>query len=209
MKAKVNNNKKYILIGILSVIGVLILSIGLTYAFMQPILQENSVTDVTLQSCARLSLTNQTSSIALSGTNGGYPMSKNRAFQNTPYSFKVTNSCADQTSYGIYIGTLSTNTLSIENNIHYIITTKGTKTIISEGIVTSSLNQYTAFTEQELSQYNSGIGGTVNAIYQLYSGTLASGVSAEYDLYLYVDSDVTGTDTMGKTFTAGLAVKAS
>ena len=209
MKNKKNSTRKIVLIGLLAILIVIAAAIGLSYAFMKPVVSTESVTTVTLNSCARISLTNTSSSIALSGNNGGYPMSKQKALQNTPYSFTVNNSCTTTSNYSIYLGTLSSNTLTAENNIYYIITTKGTKNIIQEGKILNTLNRFNSFTAEEKTQFNSGTGGTVNAIYELYSSSLATNTSAEYDLYLFIDPEVSDSSTMNKTFTSGLAVKAT
>ena len=106
---------RLIIIGVLSIIIVILLSLGLTKAFMKPVEQGGNLTEISLDSCAKIKLTG-TSSINLSSS---YPMSRNRGLQTTPYSLTVTSYCDSYVGFNLYIATLNTNTLTAEN-IHYI-----------------------------------------------------------------------------------------
>ena len=193
---------RLIIIGILSIIIVILLSLGLTKAFMKPVEQGGNLTEISLESCAKIKLTG-TSSINLSSS---YPMSRNRGLQTTPYSLTVTSYCDSYVGFNLYIATLNTNTLTDEN-IHYILTEKGSKTAVVEGILSSATNGSSDFSDTDKTELNTGLKGTYSKIYKIHNTTVALKGNKQYDLYLFVDESSTNT-SMNKTFKAGVAVKA-
>ena len=199
-----NKNTKIILLSIISVLIIITIVLGITYSFMRPINETSSITSVNLESCANITLTDTGESINLSNS---YPMTKNRAFETTPYTFTVSSSCTDGSGFNLYLATLNTNTLS-DSSIHYIITEHGNKNVITEGILSEATNGVSDFQDYELDELNNGINGTYGSIYRLYTGGIQQDTEVSYDLYLYIDESVTN-ETMGQTFSAGLAVKAS
>ena len=104
------------------------------------------------------------------------------------------------------MATLNTNTL-VDSSVHYIITKQDSKDILAEGILSEATNALSEFTAEEQTQLNNGINGTFGTIYRLYNDSIPLQGEVSYDLYLYVDSDVTDASTMGKTFNAGIAIK--
>ena len=199
-----NKNTKIILLSIISVLIIITIVLGITYSFMRPINETSSITSVNLESCANITLTDTGESINLSNS---YPMTKNRAFETTPYTFTVSSSCTDGSGFNLYLATLNTNTLS-DSSIHYIITEHGNKNVITEGILSEATNGVSDFQDYELNELNNGINGTYGSIYRLHSSGIKYNTEVTYDLYLYIDESVTN-ETMGQTFSAGLAVKAS
>ena len=199
-----NKNTKIILLSIISVLIIITIVLGITYSFMRPINETSSITSVNLESCANITLTDTGESINLSNS---YPMTKNRAFETTPYTFTVSSSCTDGSGFNLYLATLNTNTLP-DSSIHYIITEHGNKNVITEGILSEATNGVSDFQDYELNELNSGINGTYGSIYRLHSSGINYNTEVTYDLYLYIDESVTN-ETMGQTFSAGLAVKAS
>ena len=199
-----NKNTKIILLSIISVLIIITIVLGITYSFMRPINETSSITSVKLESCANITLTDTGESINLSNS---YPMTKNRALQTTPYTFTVSSSCTDGSGFNLYLATLNTNTLS-DSSIHYIITEHGNKNVITEGILSEATNGVSDFQDYELNELNNGINGTYGSIYRLHSSGINYNTEVTYDLYLYIDESVTN-ETMGQTFSAGLAVKAS
>ena len=194
---------RIILLSIISVLIIITIVLGVTYSFMRPGIDTESVTEVTLQSCAKITLEDTDVSIDLNNT---YPMSKNKALQTTPYTFTVTSSCENYVGFNLYLATLNTNTLDA-SNIHYIITKNNSKDILTEGILSNATNAISEFTAEEQTQYNNGINGTFSTIYKLYNDSIPLKGESTYDLYLYVDESVTDASTMNKTFNAGVAVK--
>ena len=199
-----NKNTKIILLSIISVLIIITIVLGITYSFMRPINETSSITSVKLESCANITLTDTGESINLSNS---YPMTKNRAFETTPYTFTVSSSCTDGSGFNLYLATLNTNTLP-DSSIHYIITEHGNKNVITEGILSEATNGLSDFQDYELDELNNGINGTYGSIYRLHSSGINYNTEVSYDLYLYIDESVTN-ETMGQTFSAGLAVKAS
>ena len=200
---KLKPRTRIILLSVISILIVVTIVLGVTYSFMQANIDSSSVTEVSLSSCAKITLSDTGASINLNNTN---PISKNRALQTTPYTFTVTSSCESYVGFNLYLATLNTNTL-VDSSIHYIITRNGSKDILAEGILSDATNALSEFTSDDQNQLNIGINGTFGTIYRLYNDDIPLQGEVSYDLYLYVDSEVTDASTMGKTFNAGIAVK--
>ena len=197
-----SKNTRIIILSILAILIVVVLSIGITTAFMKPVEQGGNLTEISLSSCAKIKLTG-TSSVNLSNS---YPMSRNRGLQTTPYSLTVTSYCDSYVGFNLYIATLNTNTLTDEN-IHYILTSKGSKNVIVEGLLSEATNGVSDFDDASKTELNVGLKGTYGSIYKIYNDSISLKGNEEYDLYLFVDENATNT-TMNKTFKAGVAVKA-
>lgn len=198
-----NKKTRIITLGVLAIMIVICISLGITRAFMKPLGETSSVTEVALSSCAKISLTDK-NSINLSNT---YPMSKNRALQTTPYTFTVSSSCETFVGFNLYLAVPSTNTLPA-SDIHYIITNVGSKEIIADGILSAATNATSSFIAQEKTEYEVGMGGSISAIYQIFNASIPYQGETSYDLYLYLDENATQTTNGSKTFTAAVAVKA-
>ena len=197
-----SNNKKIIIISFVSLVFVLGLVIGITKAFMKPIEQGGNITEVSLNSCAKIKLTS-TSNVNLSSS---YPMSRNKGLQTTPYKFTVTSYCDSYVGFNLYVATLSTNTIDAKY-VRYILTETSTKNVIQEGILSSATNGVSDFTDTEKTELNTGLKGTYGSIYKIHSESIPLKGNISYDLYLFLDGDVADNSTMGKTFKAGIAVK--
>ena len=197
-----SKNTRIIILSILAVLIVVVLSIGITTAFMKPVEQGGNLTEISLSSCAKIKLTG-TSSINLSNS---YSMSRNRGLQTTPYSLTVTSYCDSYVGFNLYIATLNTNTMEA-SNIHYILTEKGSKTAVVEGILSSATDGSSDFSDTDKTELNTGLKGTYSKIYKIHNTTVALKGNKQYDLYLFVDESSTNT-SMNKTFKAGVAVKA-
>ena len=193
---------KIMIISLVSVIFVLLLVLGITKAFMKPIEQGGNITEVSLNSCAKIKLTS-TSNVNLSSS---YPMSRNKGLQTTPYKFTVTSYCDSYVGFNLYVATLSTNTIDAKY-VRYILTETGTKNVIQEGILSSATNGVSDFTDTEKTELNTGLKGTYGSIYKIHSENIPLKGTKSYDLYLFLDGDVADNSTMGKTFKAGIAVK--
>ena len=101
---------------------------------------------------------------------------------------------------------LDTNTIEA-SNIRYILTSKGSKEVVSEGLLSEATNGASDFDDALKTELNAGLKGTYGNIYKIYNDSISLKGNKEYDLYLFVDENATNT-TMGKTFSAGVAVKA-
>ena len=193
---------KIMIISLVSVIFVLLLVLGITKAFMKPIEQGGNITEVSLNSCAKIKLTS-TSNVNLSSS---YPMSRNKGLQITPYKFTVTSYCDSYVGFNLYVATLNTNTIDAKY-VRYILTETGTKNVIQEGILSSAINGVSDFTDTEKTELNTGLKGTYGSIYKIHSENIPLKGTKSFDIYLFLDGDVADNSTMGKTFKAGIAVK--
>ena len=193
---------KIMILSLVSVIFVLLLVLGITKAFMKPIEQGGNITEVSLNSCAKIKLTS-TSNVNLSSS---YPMSRNKGLQTTPYKFTVTSYCDSYVGFNLYVATLSTNTIDAKY-VRYILTETGTKNVIQEGILSSAINGVSDFTDTEKTELNTGLKGTYGSIYKIHSENIPLKGTKSFDIYLFLDGDVADNSTMGKTFKAGIAVK--
>ena len=193
---------KIMILSLVSVIFVLLLVLGITKSFMKPIEQGGNITEVSLNSCAKIKLTS-TSNVNLSSS---YPMSRNRGLQTTPYKFTVTSYCDSYVGFNLYVATLSTNTIDAKY-VRYILTETGTKNVIQEGILSSATNGVSDFTDTEKTELNTGLKGTYGSIYKIHSENIPLKGTKSFDIYLFLDGDVADNSTMGKTFKAGVAVK--
>ncbi len=196
-----SNKKKLIILGVLSVLIILVLVLGITRAFMKPIEETSSITEVSLSSCAKIRLTG-TNSINLSNS---YPMSRNKGLQTTPYSFTVSSSCDTPVGFNLYIATLNTNTLDA-SEIHYIVTNKESKDALAEGVLSNALEDSSSFSDSEKTELNTGLHGTFSNVYKIHNESIPLSGSKDYDLYLFIDENSTNTSE-GKTFNAGVAIK--
>ena len=187
---------------VLAVLIVIVISFGVTKAFMKPVEQGGNLTEIALSSCAKIKLTG-TSSINLSNS---YPMSRNRGLQTTPYSLTIISYCDSYVGFNLYIATLSSNTLDA-SKIHYVLTDKGSKDAIVEGVLSTADNGVADFSDTEKTELNTGLKGTYGSVYKIHNANITLKGNKQYDLYLFVDEAVTN-ETMGQTFKAGVAVKA-
>ena len=197
-----SQRSRIITLSILSVLIVGCIVLGVTYSFMQANIDSDSVTEVSLSNCAKITLEDGGDSINIENS---YPVSRNKGMQSDPYTFTVTSSCESYVGFNLYLATLDTNTLS-DTSIHYVITKHDSKEALVEGILSETTNALSEFNSDELNQLNIGIGGTYNTIYKLYNDSIPLQGSITYDLYLFIDESVTN-DTMNQEFRAGVVIK--
>ena len=199
-----SKKQKIILLGVISIILIVVLSISVTTSFMKPVKQGGNLTEISLSSCAKIKLIDE-ASIDLSNT---YPMTENKAMQTKPYKFTITSYCDSLVGFDVYLATLDTNTLD-DKNINFILKGDAGVSMFDFGGTTLDVsdNSSTDFSSTELNELNIGIKGTYKNIYKLGSfDSLFKGTST-MELYLYVDENATN-ETMNQIFKAGVVVKA-
>ncbi len=113
----------------LSILIILVLVLAISSAFMKTVDDGNNITEVSLSSCAKIKL-NGINSISLTNS---YPMSRNKGLQTIPYSFTVSSYCDSYVGFNLYLAILESSILDM-SNIHYIVTKKGSKEALLEGI---------------------------------------------------------------------------
>ncbi len=197
-----NRKTQLVVLSVLAVLIVICLSLGVTRAFLFNAEVGETDTDVSFALCARVALTDNDTSINI---NNAYPMTRARALTSTPYTFTVKNTCTDAYQINLYLGNLNTNTLTADK-IHYIITYANTKVVVTEGMLSEVSDEIDSLTEKEKNEYDVGVGGSINHAYKINDLVLDASSELSYDLYLYVDEEV--TDSMDKTFVVGLGAKA-
>ena len=197
-----SKKQKIILLGVISIILVVVLSISVTTSFMKPVEQGGNLTEISLSSCAKIKLVDE-ASIDLSNT---YPMTENKAKQTKPYKFTITSYCDSLVNFDVYLATLDTNTLDAKN-IKYSLTGTNGFVSFSSGAMPLIGDSSSDFSNTEINELNIGIKGTYKNIYKLESFDLPLKGTSTIELYLYVDENATN-ETMNQIFKGGIVVKA-
>jgi len=178
--------KKKNLLITLSIIGVIVAVIGVSYAAWLLTYQQTGVNKVAT-SCFSLSLTNEKNDINLTDA---YPILDEEGKKLTPYSFTITNTCDLFASYTVNLEVLENSTLPIEY-VKVMINKEQMKT----------LNQYETTTTTITGAKNSKI---------LASGSLGAGDSEEYSIRLWLDENVMidSPNSMNQLFTSKIVISA-
>lgn len=193
--------RKIMLVALAVGIG-LCLVLGISSAFLKPVDLSTSVTELSLNSCAKIMLVENGPAITLSNT---APMSDTKALETTPYEFSVKSSCDVSVNYKIYLALLSTNTLSA-SKVKYAIKDKVENTIVENGLIDQKTESSSDFDDSEKAQITTGIKGTASSVYAVMDTYIIGNTEKTYQLYLWVDAEA-GNEAMNKTFTVGVAAK--
>ena len=188
---------------LLTIIGALILllvALGLSYAYMHNSVGEGSHSKLGANSCAKILLMEKSNSISLTNS---FPMSENAALNTDSYSFGVRSTCSGNRGFKLYIVTIAGNTISA-NNIRFALTPKGEKEILTSGIVGQLSSGSSDYNSTQTTQLGNSV-GTVDSIYYAYEDNIELGQTTYYDLYMWVDGDAT-TSVANKSFTAAVAI---
>jgi len=167
------NNKKKVLI--LSVIGVLLIGIAISFAYWQVTLQQES-TNVVTSECFQINFTDG-NGISI---NDAYPMSEEEGLKLTPYHFTITNICNSRASYQINLETLAPSGKKLPEK--YL---KANLMEDDTSMVTTKL-----FNEIEVEPT---IEGAVKA-YRLLSGILNPEEEKSFSLRIWMHEEVTTSD---------------
>jgi hypothetical protein len=191
----VNNKYKKVLLVLLPLIIVLFLTLILTSkAFMKPILANPAITSVSISTCGTMTLTDQ-NPITLANA---YPMSDNKGLLSTPYTFTITNSCNEASSFMIYLVVFNDSEIP-NNNIKYNLDTTNNTALISslpERIFSTAIKN----------QLITKIGkSTISNVYQLDSKSLSAGSSQTFNLRMWLDINA-GNELMNKSFISTVAI---
>ncbi len=178
---------KYILLIATSLVLVVLVSVGVSYALWnQNIAAENVNTANT--GCFDISLSDEKNNINLANA---YPISTEKGKSLVPYSFTVTNTCSIFASYSVNLEILNGSTLDSK-------------------FVDVLLNSESI---QKLSDYESTTTKNGDSVESrtLFKGNLSSGDSEDFSLRLWIDEDTTMEDlnNEAKTFISKIIVSAS
>lgn len=144
--------------------------------------------------CFSISFTELSSSISLLNT---YPMSDERALTQTPYSFKIKNTCSIASSYLVTLNTLTTNELTKDKMKFAIGSQKPSAGINLETHASNPEN----INHDTSSFYMEDLEESII----LETGQLKPEEEVTYNLYLWIDQE-SGNEVMGKSFQASVHV---
>lgn len=179
------NNKKYIVLLILSIMIVVIATMAVTYAYLS-YQRTQEGTNTLSTGCFDLELT-ESSSINITS----YPMSDTSGLNTTPYSFTFKNTCDTNTTYQVVLNIKSNTDPILLNYINYSL--DGTTVNIL-----SNANKIELPTELQ--------DADIIASYILDTGTMnGTSESISHDLRIWISQDG-GNDLMNKTFQAEIMI---
>ncbi|MBE6154428.1 MAG: hypothetical protein E7163_02500 [Firmicutes bacterium] len=181
------SNKRMILLLVISILIVVVCTVGITYAYLS-VSTVQTDPNIIETSCYETDFKEETGSrINLIS----YPMSSEKAFEQEPYKFTITNLCATNTNYQIL--------LNIKNN-----TANNLIDYINYSLDGTNINKLSTLTPVSLPL--GAVSSDVSVSYVLESGTL-NGINAKQDhnLYLWIDESA-GNDIMGLNFEAEVMI---
>ncbi len=180
-----------VLLGIISVLALAIFFV--TNAYLGSIEPVTAFTTVSVSSCGDFTLTEENETINLANS---YPVSDAIGLQNAPYSFSVKNTCAESSTFNIYLVVNETSTMSdsaIKANLNLgdsnNLTNLEVKTLSADII-----SQIEKLTKKE-----------VKTAYVLDTKTLVSNTTVDFDLRLWIDA-LAGNEEENKVFDATIVI---
>ena len=179
-------NKKKKIILIIVILLVMMTVIGVSYAYWLLTFSSHNPSKL-VTSCLNLSLTNEKNDINLTKA---YPISDTEGKKLTPYSFTITNTCDLFLSYTVNLEILNESTMPYK----YI------KAMVNNEAIAKLKDLEDTQTTLE----------NASSSKVLFKGTLGSGDSADYNIRLWMDEDVTvnDTDSMNTTFLSKVTIGA-
>ena len=177
--------------------------------------KEQQGANVISSACFSLEFTEQTDAINLTNT---YPMTKEKAYTSkNPYTFTITNKCNTDMYYNITLNTTGNDNL--ENYLTYELL-DSSDNVLSTNLI-SNLSTYSPYNDYNYTEDNVNF-YSIKKSYILNSGMLAKAVmgsdnttvvtpgeSKQFKLYIWMNSDITNEEAMGKNFTGKVIVTSS
>ena len=183
--------KKRIVILVVSLIAIMGIIVGVSYAFFSIGGSQEQANTFT-SGCLNISLTNESTAINLTNT---YPITDIEGLETTSYDFTIKNTCTTETNYSINLESLNKQTNSLSAD--YIKVALSSDTVDH---VISKLSDNTSVTPEIDGSYES---------YNLYTGTLKGSESKTYHLKLWIDYDATKEEAANKTYSSKINVIAN
>lgn len=180
------DNKRTIILLILSILIVVAATVGVTFAYLSvSAVQTNPNTIST--TCYDMTFTD---SNVINIT--GYPMSSASAFTKlTPYQFSLKNNCESNSEYQIILSVINTSSANLLPYINYSLDGK-------------TVNKLSSLTPTTLPAGASV--SNASASYVINTGSLIGiNTTQNFNLHLWIDESA-GNDIMGSTFTAAITV---
>ncbi len=176
----------YIIIGIISVV---LITVGVTYAFWI-LTREQTEENVVKTACLNVSMENELNDISLGNT---FPILDEKGLKLKPFTFTIKNNCDDYADYEISLEMLSETNLD-SKFVKIALNEKGDKG------VPINLSEYKKYT-------NLKINGTKEGR-TLKTSKLKPNEEKEYELRIWIDEDVTiEDDVMNKTYQSKIVVE--
>ena len=172
-----SKKKKVLVWSIVSIVSVVLLVVGISYAYWMTLLQQEDVNVVT-SDCFEIHFEDQ-NPIALEES---YPLLDQDGMKLVPYTFTITNQCESYSRYQINLETLSPEEGVKELPEKYL------KANLVEGGVSKVTTKL-----ESANQVEPIISGAKSS-YQLLTDTLKSKKSKTYELRIWMHSDVTAED---------------
>ena len=174
---------------ILSVLLVVILLIGTSFAIFQNFARQSGTNNLGATNCFSVTFEGVNNAINLAND---YPIPDSEGLERDPYTFKVTNNCNQYLSLSIGVETLSTSEIP-SNLIKGVIVNNG-------GIPTSAMLLSSGKTMEAQN------GGTA---YELLTDGLGANSSKTYDLRLWFDESMTKEQGASKKYQGKVIVGAT
>ena len=183
---KLKKNRKWISLGVL---GLLIITLGVSYAYWRLTLTQTGVNEIA-SSCFDITLTNEQNAINLQKA---YPILDEEGKELTPFTFTIKNNCDTYASYTINLELLNTVAENSRLSAGFVkaMIDEGEPFLLSTTPATTTLdNAYEAYT--------------------LTTGYLDANEERSYSLRLWMDEDVTiEDDAMNKQLESKITITAS
>ena len=174
---------------ILSVLLVVILLIGTSFAIFQNFARQSGTNNLEATNCFSVTFEGVNNAINLAND---YPIPDSEGLERDPYTFKVTNNCNQYLSLSIGVETLSTT--EIPSNL-----IKGV--IVKNGVIPTSAMLLSSGKTMEAQN-----GGTA---YELLTDGLGAKASKTYDLRLWFDESMTKEQGASKKYQGKVIVGAT
>lgn len=185
-----NDKYRKALLLIISIFIVVLITLGVSYAYMKTNVSGPAVTGLEAKSCAKISLIDSESTVI--NLDNTYPMSDNRGRQTEPYRFKVSSFCDDYVGFNLYF-LFPYNELQT-NNIKYLITDVDTGKDVAFGLISDlDPDSIDEFTDNEIIELQQIITTADYDVFGVFNDFLPYKGEKEYDLRLWVDENVDST----------------
>ena len=184
-------NKKRIIILTVSLIAIIGIIVGVSYAFFSIGGSQEQANTFT-SGCLNISLTDASASISL---NNIYPITDVEGLEGTSYDFTITNTCNTSANYQINLESINQASNSLSPD--YIKVSLSSDTVDN---VISILSNNTSVTPEIDNAYES---------FNLYTGTLGASETKTYHLKLWLDYDATVEQAANRVYQSKINVIAN
>ena len=180
------NNKKQIILLILSIAIVVFATIGVTFAYLSISAVQSSANTISTTCFA----TTYTESNRINITS--YPMSTSKGLSLTPYSFTIKNTCNASSTYQVILNVKNTTSAALLTHINYSldgtnsnVISNATKITLPTGATSSSVSGSYLLATGTLAQINSTANHNIRFWIGDYGGNNLMGAKFEAEIMVY------------------------